>query len=375
MIIESLKLYPASVARQYATVIAQEGGTAARTVNRSHFLFLELSTDNGLHGWGEISDIEPDEYPDPEGYEKTLSAFMTSRNPFDIQSYHRDFSEHFSLKDGSLARVTSCALEMAMYDLQGLATGRSVSDLIGGRVRNDVLISWVAYIREDLALLREEIREKTAEGFRAFKLKVGVDMDLDEARLAMLRETAGKEALIKVDANEGWSVSEAVRAINRLEKYGLAGVETPVAREDPSDIAQVRKKVQVPILEHVSDLSYGLDLIKADAVDVFNIATTGCGGIFPARKVAALAESAGLGVLIGSTVEMGLGTLAQIHLATTTPNLTLPSDLIGPGMYTKDILHDPIEYHNGTLRYAENRGLGGTVDREKLAALQQDTGS
>ena len=191
----------------------------------------------------------------------------------------------------------------------------------------------------------------------------------------MLRETAGKEALIKVDANEGWSVSEAIQAINRLEKYGLAGVETPVARENPADIAQVRKKVQVPILEHVSDLSYGLDLIKADAVDVFNIATTGCGGIFPARKVAALAESAGLGVLIGSTVEMGLGTLAQIHLATTTPNLTLPSDLIGPGMYTKDILHDPVEYHKGTLRYTENKGLGGTVDRKKLAALQQDTDS
>ncbi|MCH2570532.1 MAG: hypothetical protein MK103_04100, partial [Planctomycetes bacterium] len=94
-----------------------------------------------------------------------------------------------------------------------------------------------------------------------------------------------------------------------------------------------------------------------------------------ARKVAALAESAGLGVLIGSTVEMGLGTLAQIHLATTTPNLTLPSDLIGPGMYTKDILHDPVEYHKGTLRYTENKGLGGTVDRKKLAALQQDTDS
>jgi L-alanine-DL-glutamate epimerase-like enolase superfamily enzyme len=368
--ITGLRLHPVTVNREYGTVIAKEGGEARRTVQESHFLFVEVETDTGVCGWGEISDIEPDELPEPAEYEKALAGFVQGRDPFAVQKLHREFGEHFEGGSlGSLPRYTACALDMAFYDLQGKATGRSVSDLLGGAVRDEVTISWVAYIREELDLLRAEIREKTAEGFRAFKLKVGVDIDLDEERLATLRETAGKEASIKVDANEGWAVDEAIANITRLAKYDLAGVETPVPREEPADIAAVRKVVGVPILEHVVDPAYGLELIKADAVDAFNVATTGCGGLWPARQVAVLAEAAGLGVLIGSTVEMGPGTLAQLHLAAVTPNLTLPSDLIGPGMYTKDVLGEPLRYEKGKLRVPGGPGLGGHVDYEKLKRL------
>jgi muconate cycloisomerase len=198
---------------------------------------------------------------------------------------------------------------------------------------------------------------------------VGVDIDLDEERLAVLRETAGKEASLKIDANAGWSVSDAPRNIRRLAKHRLAGVETPVPRENPADIAAVRKQVEVPILEHVNDAAYGLALLKADAVDVFNIATTGAGGLWPARQIVSLAEAAGIGVLLGSTVEQGPGTLAQLHLAAITPNLTLPSDLIGPGMYQHDVLRQPLHYRDGKLAIPTAPGLGGEIDRAKLIKL------
>ena len=74
-----------------------------------------------------------------------------------------------------------------MYDLQGKATKQPIYNLLGGKVRNDVVVSWVAYIREELDLLRAEIQEKVAQGFRAFKLKVGVDIELDEERVALAR--------------------------------------------------------------------------------------------------------------------------------------------------------------------------------------------
>jgi muconate cycloisomerase len=258
---------------------------------------------------------------------------------------------------------------MALYDLQGQASQRPIHDLLGGAVRKDVDISWVAYIREDLNQLREEVKEKCGQGFRAFKLKVGVDIDLDEKRLAILREVAGKDASIKVDANEGWSVAQAPTNIRRLNKHRLAGVETPVPRKNPADIAAVRKQVDVPILEHVNDLAYALALLKADAVDVFNVATTGAGGLWPARQIVALAQAAKVGVLLGSTVEMGPGTLAQLHLAATVPNLSLPSDLIGPGMYRADVLAKPLTYRQGKLDVPSGAGLGGVIDREQLRKL------
>ncbi len=370
MKITSLRLYPAVAERQYGTVIAQEGGRAKRTVAESHFLFVEVKTDEGLTGWGEISDIEIEELPSDLGeYGELLAAFMNGRSPFEVQRMHHDFRQHFDLSQGSLARYTLCALDMAMYDLQGKRLGRPIHDLLGGAVRQEVTISWVAYIREELDLLREEIRQRVAEGFRAFKLKVGVDIELDEARLAVLRETAGKEASLKIDANAGWSAGEAPKHIRRLAKYGLAGVETPIPRENPAEIAAVRKQVSVPILEHVNDAAYGLALLKAEAVDVFNVATTGAGGLWPARQIVALAEAAGVGVLLGSTVEQGPGTLLQLHLAAITPNLTLPSDLIGPGMYKTGVLCEELRYRNGKLLVPQGAGLGGEVDLAKVKKL------
>ena len=345
-------------------------GKAKRTVKKSYFYFVELTTDSGLVGWGEASDVEPQDRPDDLGeYGELLSSFTIGRNPFEIQTLHHDFREHFDVTNNSMARYTQCALEMAMYDLQGKHLGCPVHSLWGGAVRQDVVISWVAYIREEIALIREEVREMSNQGFRAFKLKVGVDIDLDEERLAMAREVAGPEASIKVDANEGWSVAEAPGFIKRLNKFKLAGVETPVPREDPRDIARVRKQVDVPILEHVHDAKYGLELLKAEAVDVFNVATTGTGGIWPAQQVVAMARAAKLGVLLGSTVEMGPGTLAQLHLAATIRDLTLPSDLIGPGMYKADVLQQPLRYQRGKLRIPQGVGLGGQISRAQLKEL------
>jgi muconate cycloisomerase len=370
MKITSINLHPVAVDRQYATVIAQAGGKAKREVNTSYFFFVEVKTSDGLTGWGEISDIEPDDLPkDAEPYAELLAAFMRGRNPFEVQRMHHEFREHFHTQGSSLARYSQCALDMAMYDLQGQATGRPIYDLLGGQVRSEVVISWVAYIRDELDLLRMEMQQKVKQGFRAFKLKVGVDIDLDEQRVAVAREVAGKDASIKVDANAGWSVTEAAKNIARLNRFNLAGVETPVPRDDPADIAAVRKQVDVPILEHVSTLEYGLALAKAGAVDVFNVATTGAGGIWPARQIVSLAEAANIGVLLGSTVELGPGTLAQLHLAAITPNLTLPSDLIGPGMYTEHVLEKPLRYHDGKLLIPTGSGLGGKIDIKSFPKL------
>ena len=82
-----------------------------------------------------------------------------------------------------------------------------------------------------------------------------------------------------------------------------------------------------------------------------------------------LAQSAGIGILLGSTVEMGPGTLGQLQLAATIERLALPSDLIGPGMYTSDILVEPLSFERGTLRIPRGAGLGGTVDKTKLLEL------
>tara|TARA_B100000029_G_scaffold448535_3_gene471105 strand:+ start:566 stop:1669 length:1104 start_codon:yes stop_codon:yes gene_type:complete len=361
MRITSVRLHRFDVRRRYATQIAQEGGGARDVVEASPFLFLETNTDNGLTGWGEISDIDPPEMPDLEDWQQRVSEALVGRDPIDIVRHHADWLEMFPDAPGiggpSLHRLTRAGLDMACYDLVSHATGMPICRILGGQWHHRIHISWVAFIRDDLELLREEIAEKTAEGFTAFKLKVGVDIDLDEARLAVMRETAGPTASIKIDPNGGWNADEAVTNIRRLARFQLDGVETPVGGRDPAEIASVREQVNVSLIEHVMTPADALEYIRHDSLDVFNIATTGCGGIHPARQIATLAETAGVGLLLGSTVEMGPGTLAQLQLAASIRGLTLASDLVGPGLYAEDVLPTPPAYVDGHLQVPTQIGL------------------
>jgi len=362
MTITAVELIPFDVRRRYATQIAQEGGGAREMVEASPFLFIRATTGSGLVGWGEISDIEPDEVPDLDHWREQVASSLIGRDPVDIARHHDEWAR--SLPDpedprgSSLNRLTRAGLDMTCYDLASQSTNLPVSRLLGGQWRDRIHISWVAFIRDDLQLLRDEISEKCAEGFTAFKLKVGVDIDLDEQRLAVMRETAGPNASIKIDPNGGWNRDQAVANIQRLARFDLDGVETPVGGRDPAEIAAVRREVDVKLIEHVMTTRDALEYIRHDSLDVFNIATTGCGGIFPARQIATLAETAGVGLLLGSTVEMGPGTLAQIQLAASIRGLTLASDLVGPGLYAEDVLAQPPEYVAGCLEVPGEIGFG-----------------
>ena len=374
MKITELQLYPVRVPRAYATQIASEGGGARDQVEGSPFIFIEAKTDAGLTGWGEISDIEPPEFPGLGSFQENLARFIVGRDPFDLQSLHADFRATFPEAEGeSLQRLTSAGLDMMCYDLQSQSADVPIFKLLGGAHRDRIHVSWVAFIREDLDLLRDEIRAKVEAGFTAFKLKVGVDIDLDDARLAVLRESAGPDANIKIDPNGGWNSDEAVDNIRRLAKHNISGVETPVAGRDPADLAAIRKQVDVPILEHVNTAEDALQYLRHESLDYFNIATVGCGGIWPARIIAEMAQTAGVGILLGSTVEMGPGTLGQLHLAASIRDLTLPSDLIGPAMYGDDVLTLPLQYRSGHLVVPNSTGLGGEIDREKLAQLKLES--
>lgn len=369
MQIESLQLHPYSAPRRYATQIAQEGGGARQRVAESPFILIEARMRSGQIGWGEISDLPPHEVPPLPQLQAELSDLLCGHNPFDMQALHAALRERYPFADDSeFPRLIAAGADMLCYDLQGQICGQPVFRLLGGRHRRHVRISWVAFIREDLDVLRDEIAAQRAAGFNAFKLKVGVDVELDEQRLAVLRETAGPEASLKIDPNGGWSLDEALRYIPRLARFGLEGVETPVGFRDPGELAVLRKQVDVPLIEHVMTPEDALAYIRAESLDWFNIATTGCGGIWPARQIAGLAETAGVGLLLGSTVELGPGTLAQLHLAASIRDLTLPSDLVGPALYENDILSAPLQYVQSQLTVPDASGLGISIDREALAA-------
>lgn len=363
MTITEVVVYPlVTVKRQYPTVISMQiRSEGIIPIEDSYFVIFEVVTDTGLRGIGEVSDIPEDTLPDLGRLKEDLCRRLVGQSPWDVGSIlgTLSFEEHESRTLGT--RLYDCAVDMALYDLMGKAAGQPVYRLLGGARRNSVELSAVIYIR-DPALVAEEVRERRAQGFRHFKLKVGLGFDHDEASLAAVREAAGPEALIKIDPNGAWTVDEAIRFLGRIEKYRVAGVETPIPARDLAGKVAIKQEVGTPILEHVGDPEFALDCLRAGAVDVFNLALCSCGGIYRTTQVAAIAAAAGASCLLGSTLELWPGTAAQAHFGRACAVLDYPSDLVGPLMYQSDVVAPGWRYDNGALACPDRPGLGIELD-------------
>ena len=364
MKITGLQIHPVSVKRRQKTVVGGGRGMtipgADAAATESHFAILELETDEGITGIGEWSDMQKD--VDLAALKAGLEARLVGENPFNIEAILSDFR---------FDRSTACAVDSALYDIVGKALDTPVYNLVGGRVRDGVVVSWVVYVRT-ADLIAEEMRTVTEQGFTAFKLKVGSNIDHDDACVKIMRETAGPDAEIKLDASGNWAVDEAIENIRRLSQYDLQGVESPVRGRGAADTVRVRDAVDVKIIEHVWERwDYAMDLIRHGSVDIINLFPEGCGGIHRCKKILALAEAAGVDALLGSTVELGVGTAAQVHLGVSSGAIRYPSDLIGPRMYTEDVVTRPFAYTDGHLLPPEGPGLGVELDREALEHLRR----
>jgi L-alanine-DL-glutamate epimerase-like enolase superfamily enzyme len=368
MKIVDIRVHPVTVARRYATA----AGRATSGVHASHYYFVELVTDTGLAGIGEVSDIlghaELNGQPlRAARYAARLRGCLAGRDPFEVERLEREIGTPAFPFRSQLA----AAVDMACHDLIGKATGQPLFRLLGGRFHEQLPVCWVAYIRSPREM-EPEIAEKVADGFRAFKLKVGRDIQADVERVKLVRELAGEHAHIKLDANGAWSVDEAVANLKKLEPYHPAAIETPIPAGDVEAMRAVKQRISIPYMEHAGSPEITLEYVRAGVIDVFKISAGGLGGLRRARKVVAIAEAAGAAAYVGSTVEMGLGTTALGHFAASSAACDWPCDLRGPLLLVDDVLTEPVTYTRGMLTIPDAPGIGVTLDPAKLTALQGD---
>ena len=371
-----IRVYSVAVSRVYHTHVAPTGG---HSKNASRYYVLELETNTGLRGLGEISDLEEAwQAPSPEALRETLTPLLAGADPRKRLLAWERVAEALPASDHpEFRRLVSAAVEMALIDLAGKYYNAPAYALLGGQYRDALPISWVAYIRsaDELA---EEIQEKVATGFTAFKLKVGADFELDCERVRVCRRLVGPDAYLKADASGAWEEQEAIERIRELSALGVDAVETPiqcvarkVAKDHPEQVnadpdsaalalARVRAAVPAALIEHVADFddSFALALLRHRAVDAFNVAPVQAGSLHRAQRLSQLAAAAGVPVLLGSTVELGIGTAAAVHLGVATKAVCAPSDLVGPGLLASDVVTPRLAYQQGCLHAPPGPGLG-----------------
>jgi len=177
MRITGLELTGVRTPRRYGTVCAADGGGADVTVDVSYHYLLELHTDAGLTGLGEVSDVEmvpnytPDDVPPLAPLREALSHWLLGRDPLDREALYRD---------RPFRGLVAAAVDMAVHDLLGKAWGVPVHRLLGGLVNPRPLLCWVAFIREDLDALRDELRGAARGGLPGLQVQGRRRPRLDE---------------------------------------------------------------------------------------------------------------------------------------------------------------------------------------------------
>jgi muconate cycloisomerase len=371
MKIRSMETIPVLVPIVPEFVITGSLGTHAV----SPFVMLRVHTDEGIVGLGEVSCTAvwsgEDSVTAVHIIRDFLEPALLGEDPRDIErltaKMRRAVAGHPFTKSG---------IEIALWDILGKSVGLPVYRLLGGPVRETIPIKMsVSGAAPERAA--QIARFALSKGLTALKVKVGIEAEADIERVKAVRAEVGPKFRVGIDANGGWPVRTAIRAIRRMtEECGIFFAEQPVAPLDVAWLADVRRHVTVPVMadESVYTPQDAMSIVRANAADVLSV-YVGKGGIGPARKVAAVAEAAGLTCTVGSNLELGVASAAMAHLAAATTGIgaeEFPCDILGPLGYAHDLLAEPIEFKNGAVRAPSGPGLGVSLDEDMLARVRSD---
>jgi L-alanine-DL-glutamate epimerase-like enolase superfamily enzyme len=329
-------------------------------------VLVEVETDDGLTGIGEAVG-----WPSPEIVLDVLAdarPLVLGRDPFRIDELTQELYArrgwHYFRHTGGCALA---GLEMALRDLVGKACELPLHVLFGGAVRDRIPYYWYvpAASRDEMVA---RARAGVERGHRTLYLKVGFRSGGKIADVAAVREAVGPEPRLRVDANEAWSVAEAVRAIRELEPLGLEFVEQPVNMYDLDALGEVQERVSVPIAANQTswDEFATLDVLRRGLASVIVTDPHQVGGLGRFKKVAAMAEIADIPVVKHSFGDLGVSTFAAAHVLATCPNAGLAHQTHYQLLAGDVVVGGLPSFEDGTLSLPEGPGIGVELDRERV---------
>lgn len=352
---------------------------ASHTRRSNDTLLVRCELDDGTTGWGEGL---PRSYVTGE----TIDSAWDLADIVDVSSIQSKIDEasiwpalnEISLGEaagprGCFGNSLKCAVELSVLDACGRRLQLPIWKLI--RQRADLAIDpaervqYVSVMTSSKAwkvlLLGSAFR---LHGFRQCKVKVGHPNDLKILRWA--RRGLGPRMMVRVDANEAWTTDAAVRNIARMEEFGIASVEQPVAHADVQQLRSIRRETNTPIMldESLCSVADANSAISQELCDLFNIRISKCGGISNSLKLIEMARAAGLGFQLGCLVgETAILSAAGRHLA-----VCLPDAVAVEGSYDRYLVRQSLAQKDltfgrgGWAPLLNSPGLGVAVDEVQL---------
>jgi muconate cycloisomerase len=335
-------------------------------ISAAENLLVRIESDDGMVGWGESASAPTMTGETPASMVAAvqyLAPALLGRDAADIDGATRQMDERMYGNQGAKA-----AIEIALHDLLGRATGKPVWALLGDKLRSRVPVLWMIGTGDTEADLAETAAKRAA-GFVAYKIKVGVaGLEEDKLRTLRIGELLGDSAQISADANQGFSVAQALSYVQAVARSPLAFLEQPVRAEDLAGMAQVARASRIPVgadegLHSLADIRHHH---AAQAAAGGSLKTIKLGGLRPALEAARLCHHLGWKLnLACKAAESSIATAAILHLAAVVPSLDWGTSLTN--QYLSDDLSDePITIVAGHASVPDAPGLGIEVNEARV---------
>jgi len=318
---------------------------------------VEIRTDRGLTGRGAAS---PEHFVTGETADMCRAALAPEALAWLVG---RDVRELFALcrrLEETMPRepAARAAVDMALHDLLAQALEVPLVTLLG-RAHERLPTSITIGIKP-LAETLEEANEYVGRGFRVLKVKIGEALEIDLERLARLRERVGRAVRIRVDPNQGYGTQEVERFVESTRELDIEFLEQPLPAGEVEALRRLPEAVRARIAADESLLSErdALELIRPPrACGIFNIKLMKCGGVRPAMRIAAIAETASVELMWGCMDESAISIAAALHAALASP-ATRYLDLDGSFDLARDVVSGGFVLEDGCLAPREEPGLG-----------------
>ena len=336
--------------------------TALRTVEQVEDVVVMIHTDTGHVGYGSAPATA---VITGDTHGSIMHAIRHYIAPRLVGQEIANLNRITHAVQSSMEKNTSAkaAVEIAVHDLWGQLYGAPLYQLLGGgepAITTDITIS-VDYIDKMVA----DSLAAVDRGFESLKIKVGKDIGLDIERTKAIHAAVEGRALLRLDANQGWTAKQAVYALQTLEDAGvkLELVEQPVKAHDLEGLRYVTERVHTPVMadESVFGPAEVVDLIKLRAADIINIKLMKTGGISNAIRIADIAALYGVDCMIGCMIETSISVAAAVHVAVAKSHVITKVDLDGPSLCQFNPVEGGVIFNESEITITDAPGLGITA--------------
>jgi L-alanine-DL-glutamate epimerase-like enolase superfamily enzyme len=297
------------------------------------------------------------------------AGWIVGEDPFRVTQFLRRASNRGWHHYPYLGNAATAGIEMALWDICGKALGCPVHQFFGGLDTELVPFYWYIWVEDrQPETARQQAAEGVARGFKTMYIKIGFDLKNDLALARAIKDEVGDDIAVRVDANEAWSMFEAIDALQRFEDIGVEFVEQPINMHDISGLADLRERSKTRIGANQSAwLPWQVpEVLSRRAADVVVTDPHQLGGLVPFRDAAALCQLAGVPIIKHAFADLGITTIATAHVLG-----TMASPQLGHQQFLTILAHDllatPVKFIDGAIPVPTGPGLGIELDREALA--------